>query len=354
LPLSRVRITSLRCLAEVELVLSPARNYVLGPNGAGKTSILEAVFLLGRGRSFRTRQIRRLIRHGTDGFAVYGEVNELGRAHKLGVAFAAGRLEKKIDGARARSTVDLAGLFPVYAIDPGAHELIQGGPSDRRRFLDWGVFHVEHAYLDMWRRYRRVLGQRNAALKARVGPAELRPWTEALIDAGTQIHAYRERYVAELQPVVSRRGSELIARELEFEYLPGWRPGLPLAAAFADSEVRDRELGNTEVGPHRADLVVRLDGRRAHDEASRGQQKLAAAALILGQADVYTIRKGGSGTLLVDDPAAELDANALERLLAQLFASSAQLVITGLSTTQMPVEPEFPVFHVEHGRLQAL
>ena len=157
MPLSRIRITTFRCLRDVELELHPRRNYIFGPNGAGKTSLLEAVFVLGRGRSFRTRQMRRLVQHGSDGFAVYGEVRRRqGDATPRASAYRAGRLEKKIDGEPATGMAELAALLPVHAIDPSMHALVEGGPSERRRFLDWGVFHVEPGYLDAWKRYRRV------------------------------------------------------------------------------------------------------------------------------------------------------------------------------------------------------
>src|SRR5690606_22264133 len=152
---------------EIEADLHPRRNYFFGPNGAGKTSLLESVYLLGRGRSFRTRDTRRLIRHGEARLVVYGEVVADDEAHRPGVAFERGRLEKRVDGAPAESMAALASILPAYVIDPSSHGLVEGGPSERRRFLDWGVFHVEQSYLPVWRRYRRVLSQRNAALKAR-------------------------------------------------------------------------------------------------------------------------------------------------------------------------------------------
>jgi DNA replication and repair protein RecF len=353
LALRRVRITDLRCLIEVELALDPTRNYLYGANGAGKTSVLEAIFLLGRGRSFRTRQIRRLVRHGRPGLAVYGEVEEGERLRRIGVGFREGRLEKKIDGEPAAGTAALVEILPVHTIDPSVHDLIQGGPSERRRFLDWGVFHVEHGYLDAWRRYRRVLGQRNAVLKKGGRPSELATWTAALAEAGELVDQQRASYVGHLQPELAERGAAILGRPLTFVYHRGWPADVPFAAALGAGESRDRVLGNTELGPHRADLEILQDAEPVHGQASRGQQKLAAASLILAQVNVFG-RIRGRSVLLVDDPAAELDGSALERLLTALDTVSAQLILTGLSTSQLAPRPGSAVFHVERGEVRGL
>ena len=222
MPLSRVRITTLRCLRQVELTLEARHNYIFGPNGAGKTSLLEGIFVLGRGRSFRTRQMRRLVQHGADGFAVFGEIQVDGATRRLGVAYGAGRFEKKIDGQAADGMSQLAELMPVHAIDPSMHGLVEGGPSERRRFLDWGVFHVEPKYLDSWKRYRRVLSQRNAALKRGASGAELRPWSAALAEAGDAVDDSRMRYLQRLTPEVTSFGARLLNRPLTLEYRRGW------------------------------------------------------------------------------------------------------------------------------------
>jgi DNA replication and repair protein RecF len=353
-PLSRVRIATFRCLRTAELVLEPRRNYIFGPNGAGKTSLLEAIFVLGRGRSFRTRQMRRLVQHGSDGFAIFGEALTGGVARRLGVAYAGGRLEKKVDGEPAAGMAELAHLLPVHAIDPSMHALIEGGPSERRRFLDWGVFHVEHAYLNEWKRYRRVLSQRNAALKRGAGAHELRPWTHALAEAGALVQRSRQAYLERLAPLVSDFGHKLLDAPLTVDYRPGWTLDLTFADALAAGEARDREAGATEAGPHRAELVLKLADRRLQDEASRGQQKLAAAALILAQVAVESVDRPLRSVLVVDDPVAELDARSLERLLAALAELHAQLVFTALSPAHLPAVPGAPVFHVERGEVGEL
>jgi DNA replication and repair protein RecF len=353
LALSRVRITALRCLAHVELALDARRNFIFGPNGAGKTSILEGIFLLGRGRSFRTRQTGRLVQRGQDGFSVYGEVHSSVGPRRLGVSFTAGHLTKRIDGQDAVGMAALAQMLPIHSLDPSSHQLVEGAPTERRRFLDWGVFHVEHTYLDSWKRYRRILSQRNAALKAGAAGPALRSWTAALLESGAAVDVSRRSYVGLLAPLVAEFGEQLLDQPLSIEYRPGWATGQTFEAAVAAGERRDLASRTTEVGPHRADLEIQLAGRRLQDEASRGQQKLAAAAMILGQLAVGSPREA-SRVLLVDDPAAELDLRSLGRLLELLERLPAQLLLTALSAEQLAPTPGYPVFHVERGAVRGV
>lgn len=354
MPLSRVRIATFRCLRDVDIALDSSRNYIFGANGAGKTSLLEAVFVLGRGRSFRTRQMRRLVQHGSDAFAVFGEVLAEDATRRLGVAYRAGRLEKKVDGQTALGMAELAALLPVHALDPSIHGLVEGGPSERRRFLDWGVFHVEPGYLEAWKRYRRVLSQRNAALKYAVTNAELRPWSRALAEAGAIVEASRRAYLERLAPRVEDFGRRLLDARLELDYRPGWPADTPLDEALTHGEERDRQSGTTETGPHRAEIVLRLADRRVQDEASRGQQKLTAAALVLAQVAVESADRPLRSVLVVDDPVAELDSRSLERLLEALATLRAQLIFTALTPEQLRPEPGAPVFHVERGGVRRL
>jgi DNA replication and repair protein RecF len=340
-------------LTNVELALDQERNFLFGPNGAGKTSILEGIFMLGRGRSFRTRQTRRLVQNGQAGFSVYGETDAGSGGRRLGVSFEAGHLQKRIDGQDAAGMAALAEILPVHALGPGSHQLVEGAPSERRRYLDWGVFHVEHSYLDAWKRYRRVLSQRNGALKGGSSNAALRSWSGALLESGSAVDASRRAYVSQLAPLVAEFGHHLLNQALSIEYRAGWAAGETLEAALAASERRDVVSGTTQVGPHRADLELQLAGRRLQDEASRGQQKLAAAALILAQL-VAGRTDRPPGILLVDDPAAELDAGSLRRLLELLERLPAQLVLTALSSDQLPPTPGHAVFHVEQGAIRGV
>jgi len=242
----------------------------------------------------------------------------------------------------------------VHAIDPSIHAIVEGGPSERRRFLDWGVFHVEPGYLEAWKSYRRVLSQRNAALKRSANSAELRPWSVALVEAGVAVDDSRRRYLDRLAPFVTTFGQRLLDRPLSLDYRRGWATEQRLDEVLAAGEVRDRQTGSTEAGPHRAEIVLRLDERRVQDEASRGQQKLTAAALILSQVAVESVGRPQHSVLLVDDPAAELDARSLERLLAAISDLPAQLVFTALTPDHLVPDTEYPTFHVERGEVRTL
>jgi DNA replication and repair protein RecF len=270
---------------------------------------------------------------------------------RLAVQLSRGGLETRLDGVAGVGIAELARTLPAHVIDPNIHALIEGGPSKRRRFLDWGVFHVEPTFLDAWRRFRRCLGQRNAALKA---GSELGPWNRALAEAGELVHAARQAYFDRLAPIVAEAGSPVTGGRLEISYRPGWSRELTLLEALNAAQARDRGTLTTLVGPHRADVSVVLDERAVREEASRGQQKLVAAALVLSQIRVFAEVTGEGGVLLVDDPAAELDQHSFERLSRALDTVPAQLILTGLSAAILPPTTGASVFHVKQGTVDEM
>ena len=347
--LTRLRISNLRCITTADFEFSGRSNFVVGPNGAGKTSLLEAIYLLGRGRSFRTRHTRGLIRFSEESLTVFGET--AADQSKLGVEVSGDGLSSRVNGEGGGGLSALARLFPVHVIDPKLHALIESGPSERRRFIDGGVFHVEHTYLDRWRAYRRVLSQRNAALK-RGRIAEIEVWTAPLIEAGLAVHQLRRAYLDGLAPRVAESAKRLSGLSLKMNYLAGWRAETSFGEALASSWERDRQTGTTQVGPHRADIGLRVEGQRLKDVASRGQQKLVAAALVLGQVGQFEAQASQTGTLLVDDPAAELDDDSLQGLIRELDLLRAQKIITGLRLQTLKANKTDPTFHVKHGKFE--
>ncbi len=329
--LRRIQVSDFRCLHSAELEFDPKFTLISGPNASGKTSLLESIYALGRGRSFRTRRLDNLIRLGADRFVIYGEAGAERRTG-LGIEGSALGMRAKIGGDRVASLAELAAVLPVQIIDPEVHRLIEEGPSRRRRFLDWGVFHVEHSFVEKWQQYQQVLKQRNAALKARQAAAVVSAWDVDLVKLGVSIHEARALYVDQLAPVASDIAKRLLGLQLSMSYRPGWSRDLALGEALKASWVHDQDAGVTQVGPQRAEITFRLDGAPVKDRISRGQQKLLASSLLMAQLSLFPDDLRARPTLLLDDPAAELDSDRLVGLIREVAAQSVQLVVTSLST----------------------
>ncbi|HZF17932.1 MAG TPA: DNA replication/repair protein RecF [Steroidobacteraceae bacterium] len=349
MPLLAVQVENLRCVRNVDLQLDDRLTVITGANGAGKTSLLEAIFFLGRGRSFRTRQIDRLITTGTDAMTLIGHFGGAGRPSLLGIRASRDGTEAHINGRRASSLAELATAFPVQVIDPSIHKLVEEGPSGRRRAVDWGAFHVEPTFAHDWQRFQRALRQRNASLRSQLAASAIKAWDAELVAAGTSISQARERYFEQLQPVVRATSLFLAGVEAVPALYQGWPQGDSLELALAQAWTKDLKAGTTTVGPHRADLRIRLEGQAARDRASRGQQKLIAAALVLSQLRILQKTRGQAGTLLLDDPAAELDSEHLARLMSQVRELGSQLVATTVSSSIVGLEDPGARFHVEQG-----
>lgn len=356
--LNDLAVRDFRCIESADLDFAPRCNIVSGPNASGKTSLLEAIFLLGRGRSFRTPRTELLIRRGASELMLTGrvEAGEYGGVRPVGIRYGRDGFEARAGGTPVRSLAELATVFPVQAIDPEVHRLIEEGPQERRRYLDWGVFHVKPNFVDQWRRYQRVLRQRNAALKAQADAAVVRAWDAELQESGEALAHSRREYLEALHPAVHAMGERLLDMPVDLRLADGWPQGLSLREAMEHNWGRDRERGTTHAGPHRADVSIRVGADLARHRVSRGQQKLTAAAMLLGQLQCDHALGSPTAALLVDDPAAELDAEHLQALLGVVREMPGQLFVTALDPSLDAFRglPEARRFHVEHGKITRL
>ena len=350
--LSRLEVTDFRCLQSASVEFDSRFTLISGPNASGKTSLLESIYLLGRGRSFRTRRLEHVIRSNATKFVVFGEVSYGGSRVGLGVEGSDSGVRARKGGAAVQSLAELAELLPVQIIDPEVHRLIEEGPAQRRRFLDWGVFHVEHSFISTWRGYQQALRQRNAALRSRLSRASIVAWDGELIRLGELVSGARVQYVAQLLESAARISQNLLHLELGLVYRTGWKQGESFSDALVGSFARDVEVGATTVGPHRAELAIRLDGELAKDRVSRGQQKLLAAALLIAQISRFPASTESRPVLLLDDPAAELDSDRLILLIREVTEQAVQLVVTSLNSDFRALGAPGRKYSIERGQVR--
>jgi DNA replication and repair protein RecF len=349
--------SNLRCLSEFELAPVSGVNFLIGANGAGKTSIIEAIHVLGYGRSFRSRIRDGLIKHTQEQLQITVRwLDSKNTAHQAGIQHNGNIWQARVDTENIAQLGQFCAQFPILSFEPGSHELISGSSDVRRRFVDWALFHVEPNFFTQWRRFNRALKQRNALLKLNPSNQDLQPWDEEFSESGELIAQYRQNYLdrllAQLNPIVLAFLPE--CGELQLNYNPGWRKEqLSLLDALRINRERDRQAGFSMTGPHRADWSPVFDQYLSKEHFSRGQAKLLALSCLLAQAQHYQQQKQYWPILCFDDIASELDENHLNHVLCLLANTKAQIWITG--TEYLPVYqtlfPNQKLFHVKHGML---
>ena len=320
----RLSLHQVRRFDTVELAPQPGINLITGDNGAGKTSVLEALHVMAYGRSFRGRVRDGLVRQGREALDVYVEWDEQREGadtptrRKAGLRHSGQEWRGRLDGEDVAQLGTLCAALAVVTFEPGSHALVSGGGEPRRRFLDWGLFHVEPDFMGLWRRYSRALKQRNALLKQGRHPHALDAWDRELAEAGEPLTTRRQHYLERLQDRTVELAA-VLAPNLGIQSLslsPGWRKQeVSLSDALLLARERDRMAGYTSVGPHRADWSVGFETIPGRDALSRGQAKLTALTCLLAQAEDYAEQRGEWPVIALDDLSSELDRHHQARVL---------------------------------------
>jgi DNA replication and repair protein RecF len=351
--LIRLDVRDFRNLAHVELA-PPADGFVvIGENGQGKTNLLEAIYYLQILRSVRGARDQDLVRFGADGFHIGASV-DTERCHEVGVGFerVGKRKRVRLDGAIPERLSDALGALSSVMFSPDDVELIAGAPNARRRYLDIMLALTTRGYLAALQRYRAVLARRNAALRDAARPgrgssSSVAVWEPALAEHGAIIWRERRAWVAAASAPFTSLCREIgetatVAIRYSTSLIAGGDGdiGGALTDAFDQKRALDMRRGLTHVGPHRDDLVITLDGRDLRTFGSAGQQRSAAIALRMLEAETFRERTGRAPVFLLDDPFAELDVRRATQILAMLThgAAGQQIILAVPRESDIPAE----------------
>ena len=353
--LTQLDISQVRNLHNVKIKPGKRCSYIYGDNASGKTSILEAIYLLSVARSFRTTHIKHVISHDQPYLQVFARIENIHTDNiALGLERSAHKTRIRINGADVKQVSELSSLLPVQIINPDVHKLLEQGPKYRRQFLDWGVFHVEHNFLQAWQQYYRVLKQRNAALRQKQDKKTIKLWDEQLIQFAKTLTLSRETYLTGFLPIFNQYVDKLMGLSVDIKYQRGWKADKTFTESLADTFDKDIFKGFTSLGPHRGDLEISHKEILVQNSFSRGQQKLLVCAMRLAQITHLKQVSNQQSVLLVDDLAAELDIQHRQNLIELLVDTQAQLFVTATEKDSfiLPPEIESKMFHVEHGVLK--
>ncbi len=351
--ISRLIIENFRNLSAVDLEFDHGFNFLVGKNGSGKTSLLESIFYLGHGRSFKSSVTTRIIRYEQPHFTLHGRIQE--RQHQWSVGLQKlrqGSSIVKINGEDGNKIADLAHLLPMQLITPEGLTLLNGGPAFRRAFLDWGLFHHQSYFHAAWSNLYRLLKQRNAALLQTYDYGQLKIWDVELTKLAHQVSQWRAEYAEALRPEIEQT-CRLFLPELEISlsFHQGWEKDSDYGELLKQNFERDKAIGYTVVGPQKADFRFKANGLPAEDVLSRGQLKLLMCALRLAQGEHLMAQKNRHCIFLIDDFASELDESKRALLAERLQNSGSQVFVTAISQDQLQqMQPsQQRVFHVENG-----
>ena len=331
--LSSFNITNFRNFNETQLNFDDNCNIFYGKNGAGKTSILEAIYYLVLGRSFRSHILRRIVKNGSDEFSLFGKTYQNDTLVPLGLTRSIKNGKRlKVAGKEVSSNTELTKLIPLQLLNHDCYMMLYDGPKPRRQFMDWGLFHVEQSFLGTWQKVERALKQRNVAIRTKSPTSYIKAWDKDLAQYGTKLHEHRKKYVEALIPIAQNILKKLLCDfTIDISYNAGWNLEFDLETALANSLKNDLRFGYTTVGPQRADLQLLVGKSPAKDALSRGQQKVLLYGLKIAQGVLLNQLTGKKCVYLVDDLLAELDSQKYTALTnALLELEQSQLFITGL------------------------
>jgi len=346
-----------RNIEQSQTELHPHLNFLVGDNGSGKSSFLEAIFFLGHGKSFRTTKLENLASHQHTNFVVSVKDNT---DAQIGIAkdFISNTTEIKINGEKHSKLSELAKNIAVQIITPESFKLFFGGPKERRRFVDLGLFHVEQSFSKEWKDFSRILKQRNAYLRSGRSVDGIKYWDDAFCSHSNNVSALRLQYIESFKDEFLCWAKLLLPalyENIEIQYYQGWKQKTNLEDVLAHNQTREFTLGYTLAGTHKFDVRFLLNKQPLENQLSRGQQKLFLLALTFAQAKLIEKVKRVKPILLIDDVGAELDSQSRAVLNNAINQLNCQVIITAIDKVAVeplvPNDHDYKMFHVKHGKI---
>lgn len=354
--ISDLTLHHFRNITEANIDAAPRVNIFYGQNGAGKTSLLESIYYLGLGRSFRTNHSTHIISKDSDRLQIFVNLHKDKQKIPMGLERTrAGECNIKFNGETISTLSLLAKHLPLQLMSTISYRFFFNGPKIRRQFLDWMLFHVEQSFFPHWQSFQRTLKQRNASIKTNLPVDQITLWDNEFIHTANAIDRLRRSTLAEFEPIFMSLLQQLLPNyDIRLSYQRGWKQGVDLKDLLQQGLQRDLQMGFTQSGPQRADLKLLIRGIPAQDVLSQGQQKLTLYAFHLAQGLLLKKKTKHGPIFLIDDITSELDHEKRDCIAQVLQEIDSQIFITAVHLNDLGKISELrgaKMFHVEHGRI---
>jgi len=326
LTIEQVKVRHLRCHDALAWQVSQGLNLIIGANGSGKTSLLESIYLMAHGRSFRQSRSPFLVQHGQTSFLIQGQWRRFGPMH-LTVAGRKGKTSVRLQGRDIQRRKDVSESFPVLVEAPQGRKIMDGSPGERRRWLDALMmicFQHTRVHYD---RYLRAVMQRSRLLRRQVFSSELDAWEEQIVQHGLQIVSVRCRLITEINTLLLEEQALTEDAVSISVSMPDYTQ-VTWLERLKNKRSDDARVGSLRFGPHVDGINISFQDREIRSAGSRGQQKLAAIALKMAECALWSRYRRLIPVVLLDDCLEALDRQRQKRLFTRLQQSPAQILMT--------------------------
>ncbi|MCH9048491.1 MAG: DNA replication and repair protein RecF [Proteobacteria bacterium] len=352
--LDYLQVRQVRNLTDVQISPNTEVNIIYGENAAGKTALLESIYLLSKARSFRTAHIKEVIQHNKKELTVSGVItNHKNESVNTGIRKTIKETEIRYNGARIKTVSEQANNVIVLCAIPDNTKVLTGTPKDRRKWIDWALFHVEQNYLQVWHDYHQALRNRNALLRGPTKNNEFFVWENIMASTAEALSDMWRNYLICLQKYYKEVAGKRSYGNVVFSVRKDKYRANNFLEYLQATRQSDIKAGFTQQGPHKTDFEFKIQGKHVNTVFSGGQIKLFVTMLSITQAKLLKIEKGKTPIILVDDLTSELDKKTAAILLELLYEEKMQLFITTTELSKIhKSNKDISLFHVEHGRVK--
>ncbi|MDO5441746.1 MAG: DNA replication/repair protein RecF [Bacillota bacterium] len=353
--IKNIELKNFRNYKNLKLEFDDKLNIFLGQNAQGKTNLLESLFVIGMGKSFRTNSDKEMILFNQEFANVKANILDDNNEDEIEITYRPEGKIIKLDGIKLKRTVDLLETVYIVEFSPEDLKIVKEGPDHRRRFLDRELCQIKPIYYSDLGNYKKVLKERNSLLRQKNLDKNLYSvFNEALSEYGVRIKKEREIFINRILDISKNIHKDITSgmEELNLSYETKITDKESYIKTLEENFNKDIEKGFTSFGPHKDDIKIEINGIDIRTYGSQGQQRTAALSMKLAEIGLIKQETGKDAVLMLDDVLSELDQNRQRYLIEAMKGIQIFITATEIDENLRVLLPEGKTFKVDNGTVK--